>query len=87
MGFLCGSDNKESTYDVGNLGSIPRLGRNPGEGNGNPLQYSRLENPHGQRRLVAYPVHGVAKSHTTEGLTLPCITESLCCRAVISTTL
>ena len=45
MGFLCGSDNKESTYDVGNLGSIPRLGRNPGEGNGNPLQCSCLENP------------------------------------------
>ena len=39
------SDGKESARDAGNLGLIPGLGRSPGEGNGNPLQYSCLENP------------------------------------------
>ena len=40
-----GSDGKVSAYNVGDLGSVPGLGRSPGEGNGNPLQYSCLENP------------------------------------------
>ena len=40
-----GSDGKMSAYNVGDLGSIPGLGKSSGEGNGNPLQYSRLENP------------------------------------------
>ena len=40
-----GSDGKESVYNVGDLGSSPGLGRSPREGNGNPLQYYRLENP------------------------------------------
>ena len=44
-GFPCGSAGKKSTCNVGDLGSIPGLGRAPGEGNGNPLQYSCLENP------------------------------------------
>ena len=44
-GFPGGSDGKASAYNVGDLGSIPGLGRSPGEGNGNPLQYSCLENP------------------------------------------
>jgi len=39
------SDSKESACNVGNLASIPGSGRSPGEGNGNPLQYSCLENP------------------------------------------
>ena len=39
------SDSKESTHNAGDLGSIPGLGRSPGEGNGNPLQNSCLENP------------------------------------------
>ena len=43
--FTGGSDGKESVYNVGDLGSIPGLGRSPGEGNGNPLQYYCLENP------------------------------------------
>ena len=43
--FPGGSDGKASIYNVGDLGSIPGLGRSPGEGNGNPLQYSCLENP------------------------------------------
>ena len=40
-----GSDGKASAYSVGDLGSIPESGSSPGEGNGNPLQYSCLENP------------------------------------------
>ena len=42
----------ESTCNVGELGSIPGLGRSPGGRHGNPLQYSILENPHGQRSLA-----------------------------------
>ena len=44
-GFPNGSDGKVSACNAGDLGSIPGLGRSPGEGNGNPLQYSCLENP------------------------------------------
>ena len=43
LGFPCGSAGKESTCNVGDLGSIPGLGRFPGEGKGYPLQYSGLE--------------------------------------------
>ena len=42
--LIGGSDSKVSAYNVGDLGSIPELGRSSGEGNGNPLQYSCLEN-------------------------------------------
>ena len=45
MGIPGGSDGKESTYNAGDSGSIPGLGRSPGEGNGNPPQYSCLGNP------------------------------------------
>ena len=45
MGFSGGSDGKASACNVGDLGPIPGLGRSAGEGNGNPLQYSCLENP------------------------------------------
>ena len=45
MGFTGGSDSKESVCTVGDLGSIPGLGRFPGEGNGKPLQYSCLKIP------------------------------------------
>ena len=43
--FSGGSDGKASAYNAGDPGSIPRLGRSSGEGNGNPLQYSYMENP------------------------------------------
>ena len=58
-----GSDAKESACNMGDLGSIPELGRSPGGGNGHPLQYSCLENPmdRGARQATA---HGVAKSWT-----------------------
>ena len=55
---------KESAGSAGDLGSIPGSEGSPGEGNGNPLQYSCLENPHGQRRLADYTPWG-HKSHTT----------------------
>ena len=45
MGFPGGSDSKESACSARDMGSIPGLGRAPGEGNGYPLQYSSLENP------------------------------------------
>ena len=45
LDFPCGSDGKASVYNAGDLGLYPRLGRSPGEGNGNPLQYYCLENP------------------------------------------
>ena len=54
MGFLGDQDGKKSACNVGNLGSIPGLERPPGGGHDNPLEYSCLENPHGQRSLVGY---------------------------------
>ena len=53
----------ESACNSGDMGSVPRSGRSPGEGNGNPLQYSCLEDPMGKGALWA-TVHGVAKSQT-----------------------
>ena len=64
QGFPGGSVGKESDFKAGDSGSISGLGRSPRVGNGNPLQYSCLENP-GQRSLVA-TVHGVAESDTTK---------------------
>ena len=58
MGFPGGSDGKESSCNVGDLGSVPGLGRSPGEGNGNPLQYSCLENSMEQRSLTGYNLWG-----------------------------
>ena len=59
---LGGSDGKESTCNVGDLDSIPGLGRSSGGGHGNLLQYSCLENPHGQRSLVGYSQLGCKES-------------------------
>ena len=68
-GFFVGSDGKESTCNAGDLGSIPQLGRFPGGGHGNPLRYSCLENPHGQRSLQAsYSPWGCKELGTTERL-------------------
>ena len=50
--------SKESNSQAGGMDSIPELGRSPGEENGNPLQYSCLENPHGERSLVDYSPWG-----------------------------
>ena len=62
-GFPGGSEVKASACNAGDLGSIPGSGRSPGEGNGNPLQYSCLENPKDRGAWWA-SVHGVAKSRT-----------------------
>ena len=63
IGFPDGSDSKESAYNVGDLGSVPRLGRSPGEGNGSPLQYSCLEKSM-DRGAWRATVAGVTKSWT-----------------------
>ena len=52
--------------NVKNLGLIPGVGRPPGGGHGNPLQCSRLENPHGTRNLAGYSLWGCKESDTTE---------------------
>ena len=52
--FPGASDGKEPSCNAGNLGLLPGLGRSLGGGHGNPLQYSCLENPHGQRSLAGY---------------------------------
>ena len=59
-GFPCSSAGKESAYHTEELGSIPWSGRSPGEGNGNPLQYSCLENPMDRGAWQAI-VHVVAR--------------------------
>ena len=58
LGFPASLDSEESAYNAGHLGSIPGLGRSPGEGNGNPLQCSCLENPMDRGAWWA-TVHGV----------------------------
>ena len=68
VGFPGGSVGKESTYNEGDLGSIPGLGRSPEGGHGNPLQYSCLQNPHGQRSLVGFSPGGRKESDMTERL-------------------
>ena len=55
-----GSDGKVSTYNAGDPDSVPGLGRSPGEGKGNPLQYFRLKNPMDRGACRAI-VHGVAR--------------------------
>ena len=65
MGFPCGSAGKESACNAGDLGSIPGLGRSPGEGKGYPLQYSALENS-----MDCRIPWGRKESDTTERLSL-----------------
>ena len=73
MGFPGGTVGKESTCKVKDLGSIPGLGRSPGGGHSNPLQYSCLENPYGfcsppQRSLASYSPRGHKELDMTEQL-------------------
>ena len=63
-----------SVGDAIDAGSIPGLGRSTGEGHGNPLLYSCLENPHGQRSLVGYNPWGHKESDTTERIS----TQHIC---------
>ena len=64
MGFHGSSDGKESAYNAGDLSSIPALGWSPGEGNGDPLQYSWLDENFMDRGAWQTIVHGVTKSQT-----------------------
>ena len=64
MDFPGSSDSKASVYNVGDRGSVPGLGRSPGEGNGNPLQYACLSIPMDRGAWWAR-VHGVAKESDT----------------------
>ena len=63
QGFPSGSVGKESACNAGDQGLIPGLGRSPGEGNGNPLQYSCLEKSM-NREAWQVTVHGITKSRT-----------------------
>ena len=65
-GFPGGSVVKNLPVDAGNIGSVPGLGRSPGGGNGNPLQYFCLENRHGQSSLVDYSPWGHKESDKIE---------------------
>ena len=69
MGFPGGSDGKESACTAGDLVSIPGLGRFPGEGNGNPLQYSCLQNPMDRGAWWGCSPCGHKELDMTEGLT------------------
>ena len=66
LGFPHRSDGKESDHNTGDLGSILVLRRPHGRGHGNILQYSCLENPHGQRNLVGYSPWDRKESDMTE---------------------
>ena len=68
LGFPGDLDGKESAGNERDLGLIPGLVRSPGEGHGNPIQYSCLENPHRQRSLVGYSPWGCKESDMTEQL-------------------
>ena len=72
----------KSACNVGDLGSIPGLGRFPGGWHGNPLQYSCLENPHGQRSLAGYSPWGLRRVRhdwATKPSSLSCGMWKLCC--------
>ena len=70
MGFPGGSDGNESACNVGDLGWIAGLGRSSGGGHDNPVQYSCLENPHGQRSLAGCSPRGCKELDVTERLSI-----------------
>ena len=79
------SADKEFACSAGDPGSFPGLGSSPGEGHGNPLQYSCLENPHGQGSLAGHSLWGSRNSVTTEWLsTAQCPTPSSILQEVFS---
>ena len=78
QGFLGGSVGKEATFsesEAGDMGLIPGLGRSPGGGHGNPLQYSCLGKSHGQRSLVGYSPWGL--KDRTEAIEQACTQENV----------
>ena len=84
MGFPGGSVGEEFSCSVGDLDSTPGMGRFPGGGHGNPLQFSCLENPHEQMNLVGYSPWGRKESDTTERLSTEHLASySLECQIVL----
>ena len=83
LGFTGGSAGKESVCNAGDLGLIPGLGRSPGEGNGNPLQYSCLKNSMDRGGLWA-TVHEAAELDRTEGLSTHTLRTQLCLFCILS---
>ena len=77
LGFPGGSVGKESAYNAGDLSLIPGLGRSPGGGHSNPLQYACLENPHGQRSLAGYSPWDHKELDVTERLSLPLLSLNI----------
>ena len=69
-GFPGNSADKESAYSAGNPGSIPGSGRSPREGRHNPLQYSCLDNPPGQRSVAGYSPWDCKELDTIERLSI-----------------
>ena len=74
-GALVVKNLSANTGDARDTGSMPGSGRSPGEGNGNPLQYYCLENPHGQRSLVGYNPWSLKELDTTQSTCTHCRTE------------
>ena len=68
MGFPGGSDGRESACNAGELGSVPGWGRSSGGGHGNPLQYSCLKNPRGQRNLAGHSPWALKELDMTDRL-------------------
>ena len=79
LGYPGSSAGKEFTCNTGDPSSIPGWGRFPGGGHGNPLQYSCLENPHGQRSRAGYSPWDRQESDVTERLSTGCISNSETC--------
>ena len=77
LDFPDGSDGKESACNTVDLCSIPGLGRSPGGGHGNPLQYSCLEKPHGESILAGNSPWDCKELDTTERLSTTCSTGQL----------
>ena len=77
LGFPGSSDGKEYACNVEDMGSIPGLGRSPGGGHDNPLQYSCLENPRGQRSLAGYRPWGHKELDWAHTWGLSCIMQGL----------
>ena len=77
-GLPSGPDGKESACSAGDLSSIPGLGRSPGGGPDYPLQYSCLENPHGQRSLEGYSPWGHKELDMNEWMSTMCMYVCVC---------
>ena len=83
MGFPHGSVIKNLPANAGDEDLIPGLGRSPGKGNGNPLQYSCLENSMDEKSLVGYSPQGHKESDTTERLHFTYVSDAIYYRSIL----